>query len=74
MQHARNKGKYTKTAGDEYERTRKFGKWEHTLTVDVTKVPSDCVDWIRLAQEGILWLNFANAVMNFDIRKMLVIS
>jgi hypothetical protein len=41
--------------------------WEDNIKMDLRKIGIDGANWIRLAQDRVLWQAFANTVMNLRV-------
>jgi hypothetical protein len=42
-------------------------RWEDNIKMDLMGIGIDGANWIRLAQDGIRWRDFADTVMNVRI-------
>jgi hypothetical protein len=42
-------------------------RWEDNIKMDLREIEIDGSNWIRLAQDGVQWRDFVNAVMNLRI-------
>jgi hypothetical protein len=64
------RGVYTVLVG-KTEGKRALGRprcrWENNINMDLREIGIDGVNWIRLAQDRVLWQAFVNTVINLRI-------
>jgi hypothetical protein len=42
-------------------------RWEDNISIGLTEIGIDEANWIRLAQDRVLWRAFVNTVMNLQV-------
>jgi hypothetical protein len=42
-------------------------QWDNNIKMDLREIEIDGANWIRLAQSGVRWRAFVNAVMNLRV-------
>jgi hypothetical protein len=42
-------------------------RWEDNIKIDLREIGIDGANWIRLAEDRVQWLAFANAVINLRV-------